>query len=121
MSKVKKIGVAVVFAIVFFDIAVSIIRNAFTLCAVSGSSNVDSCIDMATIWQICEPATAVIVCTLPAYRKLLPSSRARISESVQLRWNVAVIGRTAPEELRPARISKGDLSTSREIEIAQIA
>ena len=97
MSNVKKASVAAVFAIIIFDIAISIVRNVSVICAEISATESGSSADMAYIWEIAEPAIAVIVCALPAYRALIRSPEAKRRDSPLLPLEVGeMVGRTRP-------------------------
>ena len=93
MSTIKKVSTAAVFALVIIDIIGAIIKSSATICdLLSSDPNETACGDMLTIWTVCEPAVAVIVCALPAYRAILPASRKRKEQSLIMRRNLAAAG-----------------------------
>ena len=108
MSRSKKIGVAAVFALTIIDIITGILRNASSICEDSPETwNNSTCIDMNIITAIIEPSFAVVVCALPAYRAILPSSRKRRYESMELRRNAARLGDGTPKRSQFTESSEG--------------
>lgn len=85
----KKIAVAATFAIVIIDIIMGIIKRVSVISALLYGENNDFVYQMNIVCGYVEPALAVIVCALPVYRVLLPSSRRRRSDEDQLRANAA--------------------------------
>lgn len=101
MSTSKKISIAGIFAIAVIDIVVGIIRIVSVLqknLSVNLETGyVDSVSDLMADWlSIFEPAIAVIVCALPTYRVLLPSTQKRRREQMELQQNDATLKRTFP-------------------------
>lgn len=64
MSTGQKIGISIVFALVFVIIVVDILRTIFTL-------KMGEFPEENTIWALLEPTIAVILCALPCYRGLV--------------------------------------------------
>ena len=92
MSTFKKIGVVATFALILINIAMGLVKSATVLYLYvhGGSSDIWSLVWM--VLSYVEPALAVIVCALPAYRILLPSSnRRRRSDEQRLAPNAADI------------------------------
>ena len=118
-SRLKKITIGAVFALSIVDIIGAIIKTSAALCDVESNRSSVACGGMGTVWGILEPAIAVIVCALPAYRPLLPSSRRRRSESLEQRKNIANWRRRTPTFL-PLSSVKVDVSLLREMEPAHI-
>ena len=102
MSRAKKISVAAVFALIIIDIVTGILRNSSSICEDSPSTwNSSVCIDLNIITTVLELSIAVVVCALPAYRAILPSSRKRRYESMELRRNAANMGHVVPKTSQP--------------------
>ena len=102
MSSAKRLSVAAVFALTIIDIVTGILRNSSTICEESPATwNSDVCVDLNIITAILEPSLAVIVCALPAYRAILPSSRRQRYESRELRRNAANMGFAGKKRLNP--------------------
>jgi len=91
ITTAQKLGLIGVTALVFIDIVFDILRTVYTLGA-TGSGFPDA----NDVWDICEPAIAVIVCALPVYRGLLTPKKHVTS--------------TSYEELGGAKTSKGSNS-----------
>jgi hypothetical protein len=72
MKTREKIGLFVVFGLVLINVCFVILRTNFTL---STMHRKDS--DQNTLWASLDPIVAVMVCTLPCYRRLFSSDRAR--------------------------------------------
>ena len=105
ISLVKKISVAAVFAIVIIDIIMGIIRNGAAVCTIIVAEN-ETCEAMNDILSVAEPCIAVMVCALPAYRAILPSSGARKEKkSTPLRRNEAQMGIASPKKFTPLTLS----------------
>ena len=116
MSNVKKLSVAAVFALIIFDIAIGIVRNVSVICAEFSASESGSSLDMAILWEIGEPAVAVIVCALPAYQTLIRSSAAKRRDSPLLPQEAGEMGRTRPYVPIFLTTSVDEGSFAREIE-----
>ena len=100
ISRAQKFSVAGIFAIVIIDIGFGILRNSFSLCNDLGSSpGKDTCYFWDSVFAICEPTVAVLVCALSAYRALLPSSGKRRNKHMELQRNAANMGEATPREL----------------------
>ena len=94
MSTGKKIGVAAVFALIVIDIICGIIRNVSFISTKYSSYTDQISVNISYVMGVGEPALAVIVCTLPVYRVLLPSktSKERSPQQRQSR-NRFLVGR----------------------------
>ena len=107
MSPAKRFSVAAVFALTIVDIIMGILRNSSSICEDSQATwNSDVCVSMNIIFTILELSFAVIVCALPAYRAILPSSRQRRYESRELRRNAANMGHAVQKRSGPSSHSK---------------
>ena len=95
MPSDKKMGIAGVCAVTIIDIILGVIRNAAALTQGLEPNN-ETTVYIANVLSICEPCIAVIVCAMPAYRVLLPSSRKRNHREEVLLRNVAKAGEAAP-------------------------
>ena len=104
MSRGKKISVAAVFALIIIDIISGILRNVVSVYSGMQQSSKTS-FDVALITGVIEPAVAVIVCALPVYRALLPSSKKRRNMPDELRRNAATVGLSSPHARRPTQAS----------------
>ena len=121
ISRVQKVGLSAVFAIVLIDIIMGIIRNVAVLCYYRGY-DIESNYAIAQVMGICEPSIAVIVCALPAYRVLLSaSSRKRGSTTSGLLQRHGVqqggMGKQMPsgstgEHVQSIEIGKGSTESS---------
>ena len=100
LSRTKKISISAVFLLITIDIVVGIIRNATSVCMAMQPVDYDGagpCGDVNLILEMVEPALAVIVCALPVYRVLLPSSRRKKRHELEeLQRNAASIGESPP-------------------------
>ena len=67
ISMVHKIGLGFVFFLVAVDIVFDLLRTVYTL-----DADASSFPDANTVWALCEPTIAVMICALPSYRSLLP-------------------------------------------------
>ncbi|MCJ1323993.1 hypothetical protein MMC10_000655 [Thelotrema lepadinum] len=104
VSRVKKISVAAVFAIIIIDIIIGIIRNSAAICLSTVTEN-EICSEMNGNLSVAEPSIAVMVCALPAYRALLPSSGARKDRTSPIRRNEATMGLGSPQKFTPLTLS----------------
>ena len=102
MSTIRKISVTAVFAVIIIDIVMGILKNTAKLCIGLGY-NIDTSILITGSMQQCEAAIAVMVCTLPAYGVLLPSSRKRRSEELRLQQDAGNMGHTVVRKSRSAQ------------------
>ncbi|MCJ1330427.1 hypothetical protein MMC10_007110 [Thelotrema lepadinum] len=119
MSTLKKISVGAVFALVIIDIIGAILKQSAVLCALEMDDEYLVCGDMATIWTIVEPAIAVVVCALPAYRALLPSSRKRRGQEMLQQPHAANKAAKALK-LNPIPDFDKEMNLLREPELAQL-
>ncbi|MCJ1326908.1 hypothetical protein MMC10_003574 [Thelotrema lepadinum] len=112
MPRARKIGVAAVFAVIMIDIVCGILKNTAKLCLGLGY-NADTNAQISVAMQMCEAAIAVIVCALPAYGVLLPSSRKRRTyEKIQLSPNGVHPGEGRTHGSGSARTQETGESTS---------
>lgn len=82
MPMSRKIGVAAIFMIIIIDTAISITRNVGVVLAAYGSPT-DTSGSVDLVCQVVEPALAVLVCSLPAYKTLVLKFRSRRSSSYE--------------------------------------
>ena len=73
----QRLALAGIFGIVLIDILFDILRTVFSV----QQAYDPSVAPLSTVFNLCEPAVAVIVCTLPSYRSLLPTQAAKRSIS----------------------------------------
>ena len=117
MPKVRKVGVAAVFAIITIDIVVGILKNTAKLC-IGLDYNMDVNAQIVVAMQMCEASIAVIVCALPAYGVLLPSAQRRRTyekmrlspngvSSGQARTPASGSGSSRPQETEEIALSAG--------------
>ncbi|PQE24474.1 pyridine nucleotide-disulfide oxidoreductase like protein [Rutstroemia sp. NJR-2017a BBW] len=66
ISNRQKIGLFSIAGLVIVDILFDILRGVYTV-----SSYATSFPDANTVWGLCEPTIAVMICALPVYRSLL--------------------------------------------------
>jgi hypothetical protein len=71
MKTREKIGLCVIFALVLIDVCFAILRVVFTLATIFSKA-----MDENTLWASLDPIIAVLVCTLPCYRKMISADRA---------------------------------------------
>ena len=76
MSTAQKLGAASVFAIIIIDIIIGLSRNVVQSIYFQGNASDTMTAFLDTVTEI-EAGLAVIVCALPAYKVLLPSSQKR--------------------------------------------
>ena len=98
MSITSKISVAGVFAIAIVDTILGTIRLAALLYNALRIGHVDSILTGTYLTlSILEPGLAVIVCTLPVYKLLLPPfrRRRRMDRPVVLQYETARMGNAA--------------------------
>lgn len=103
MSLTRKLTIASVFALIIIDIILGAIKNAGVVCLDTSRGLSLPCSDILTVGTVVEPALAVIVCALPVYRAILPSSRRhrkRLVQSTQQQEIAAkVSGEPGPEAM----------------------
>ena len=99
LSRFKKISVATTFGIIIIDILIGTIRNVASALAWYGY-NADVMSQMDFAMQAFEPGIAVILCTFPAYRVLLPKPRGQRRSPVRLQHDIAPVGYAVPRENR---------------------
>ena len=97
MSIAQKASVVSVFVIVIVDIVLGILRltalmSYYNVWNVPADAYGYDNVDIAGYFTVGEPAIAVIVCTLPAYKVLLPSSRKRRREASRMQRQAATLG-----------------------------
>ena len=113
MSLGKKISAGAVFALTIIDIIMGILRNSSVLCQdIVTWNDAQLCVDMNIITGVIEPSLAVIVCALPAYRAIMPSSRKRRYESLELRYNAGNVGHATPQQAQSDRVSESKVESS---------
>lgn len=88
----RKVNVAAIFAIGIIDTMIGIARNVATVLTHIGTST-DAAIDVDNICGVVEPALAVIVCSLPAYKALVFRFRSHWSRSLSPPRAAAMAGR----------------------------
>ena len=121
MRRSRKISTAAIFAIIIVDITMGIIKNIAAL-----SSNLldqdyyGFFYEMSLVCQYVEPGLAIIVCALPVYRVLLPSSQKRIPSEERLRDNTVPISPQSPQKVTPTDTSEEEARLVREPEMAYI-
>lgn len=116
LAKDQKIGITAVFAVTVIDIILGTIRNIAYLTTglgsvESNSNNPGSNTIISDLLLIGEPCIAVMVCAVPTYRVLLPSSRRR-------RKNVAELQRTSAD---PGQTTLNTSGQTLETEIELVA
>src|SRR4051812_18600433 len=81
MSLWQKLGLAFLFCLGFIVIALSLLRTVRINAGGSGEYS-QSEPRWVALWSIAEETTAILVCCLPAIRKLFSVHRARSSENI---------------------------------------
>ncbi|MCJ1326312.1 hypothetical protein MMC10_002976 [Thelotrema lepadinum] len=111
MSRTKRMSVAAVFILITIDIVSGIIRNAASIGSDFATDDPQLCLCMNTILQVVEPSIAVIVCAMPAYRVILPSSPPKPRSLAPISLPVALLHNAAgvSDEARGTPISIGKL------------
>ena len=79
MSAPQRLGLAAIFAIGLIDVLFDVLRTVYNVRLIYGSW----AIQVSTVVTLCEPAVAVMVCTLPSYRSLLPTQLKRRKRAYQ--------------------------------------
>ncbi|MCJ1325354.1 hypothetical protein MMC10_002017 [Thelotrema lepadinum] len=73
LSLHQRLALAGLFGIVLVDIIFDILRTVFSVQQTFDPSFAS----LSAVFNLCEPAVAVMVCTLPSYRSLLPTQLAK--------------------------------------------
>ena len=114
MSKAQKISVATVFAVIIINIIMGIMRNITIALGFRGiNTTVTYGIDI--VMECFEPGVALIVCSMPAYRVLLPNHQRRRDQE-ELQRHAATIGMVSSQRKKSTQTFEGD-SSSREPQI----
>ena len=78
VSMVQKVGLGVVFFLVAVDVVFDLLRTVYTL-----DADATSFPDANTVWALCEPSIAVMICALPSYRSILPKHSKPVPRSYE--------------------------------------
>ena len=95
MSTSQRLGLTTVFALSLIDIFFDILRTVYNVKAAYDSTSASS---LGTVFTLCEPAIAVMVCTLPSYRSLLRTQAKRRTRVYQDALRVSP--RTDPQSIQ---------------------
>jgi len=99
ISRGKKIGLASIAGLVIIDILFDILRTVYTIGSYAANfPNANS------VWALCEPTIAVIICALPTYRALLSRNKPEQSTSYQNLRGLSSV-KTEPQKSHTASIS----------------
>ena len=97
----RKISAAAVFALVIIDIVTGLARNISTVLAALGIPT-DTSGGTQELCDVIEPALAVLICSLPAYKALVFKFRSHRTDKLNFQRHAANIGgkRWLPHKLR---------------------
>lgn len=119
MSRVQRMSIAAVFALVAVDIIMGIMRNATYICSVLGT-DYNYCTYVTVVMSICEPSIAVIVCALPAYRVLLPKISSGSYRIRKMRQSPENLINNAPQPSTLGLGEEASLAETSEIEMRAV-
>ena len=110
LSRAKKISVAAVFGLIIIDIISGIVRNVSIICMFYENTDVSTAVDLAIYGEVIEPCMAVIVCSLPVYRVLIPSKPRDRSPSPLLKQAANGIPRMRDDSLLDETVDVSEVS-----------
>ena len=108
LSAQQKLGLGVIFAIVTINIGFDIARTILTAQSLEETTATLSD-EFSNMLTLCEPALAVMVCTLPSYRTLLPNRAKKQNKAYKMLMGGC--GGREKESLQSSKVTMADEET----------